>query len=1247
MAARISAFDWRGSLGAPVDWPQSLKTAVGILIHSPVPIVLLWGEEGIMLYNDAYSIFAGGRHPRLLGSKVREGWPEVADFNDNVMKVGLAGGTLSYRDQELTLHRSGVPEQVWMNLDYSPVIDETGRPGGVVAIVVETTERVLAERNIVAERERLAQMFHDAPSYMAQLDGPGHVFAFVNRAYQTLIGHRDVLGKPVREALPDAEGQGFSEMLDRVYLTGAALRGNRVRVKLQREATAAVEHRLVDFIYLPVRDSAGRVTGIFVEGVDVTEQHRAQEQRDVLARLTDRIRDLDDPIDVQFEAARVLGETLAVSRVGYGTIDPVAETLTVDRDWTMKGAESLAGTLALRDYGSFIDNLKRGEFIAIADVEKDPRTVEAAAALKARSARSFVNEPVIEHGHLVAVFFVNHAGVRRWTPDELDLVRQVAERTRLTSEKLRTARTVRDNEARLRFLDLLGKETARSLDADAILATTTRMVGEHLGVSNCAYADMDADEDGFTIRGDWSAPGSPSIVGHYSLADFGKLAVARLGAGLPLIVNDNLAELAPEEAAAFRSVGIAATICMPLVKEGRLTALMAIHDKVPRVWSAPELGMITEVAERSWAHIERTRAEAAVRASEAQFRTFAQTMPNHVWTSAANGQLDWFNDRVYAYSGRKPGELDGAGWAIMVHPDEIDDTAQCWVAAVSSGRDYQAEFRLRRHDGTWRWHLARAIPLRDGDGTIVRWIGTNTDVDDQKTAEARLEEHLERRTAERDRIWQVSKDMLVVADTSGVWQSVNPAWTRALGWTESELVGRTSEWLEHPDDMEKTRAELQRLAAGDTSLEFVNRLRARDGSYRTLAWSAVPMADRLYAVARDVTEQRAQAAALAQAEEQLRQAQKMEAVGQLTGGIAHDFNNLLQGIGGSLDRVQHRLASGRLADVDRFLKAAVEAANRAAALTHRLLAFSRRQTLDPRATDVNRLIGGMEDLIRRTMGPTIAVEVVGAGGLWPARLDAPQLESALLNLCINARDAMPDGGSLTIETANKWLDDRAARERDLPAGQYISVSVTDTGTGMTPEIIARAFDPFFTTKPLGQGTGLGLSMIYGFVRQSGGQVRVYSEVGTGTTMCLYFPRFVGAADEIVSGEEEALERGFGETVLIVDDDTTVRMLVAEVLTEQRYDVLEASDGPSALKLLESGTRIDLMITDVGLPGGMNGRQVADAARQMRPDMKVLFITGYAENAAIGNGHLDPGMAILTKPFAMSTLGNKVRGMLEG
>jgi nitrogen-specific signal transduction histidine kinase len=389
-------------------------------------------------------------------------------------------------------------------------------------------------------------------------------------------------------------------------------------------------------------------------------------------------------------------------------------------------------------------------------------------------------------------------------------------------------------------------------------------------------------------------------------------------------------------------------------------------------------------------------------------------------------------------------------------------------------------------------------------------------------------------------------------------------------------------------------------------------------------------------------------AELTQAHEALRQAQKMEAVGQLTGGIAHDFNNLLAGISGSLEAIERRLAQGRLEGLERFIKGAQSSSQRAAALTQRLLAFARRQTLDPKPTDVNRLVFGMEELIRRTVGPAIAVEVVGAAGLWPTRVDAAQLESALLNLAINARDAMPEGGRLTIETANKWLDDRAAKERELPPGQYLSLCVTDTGTGMPKEVIERIFDPFFTTKPLGRGTGLGLSMVHGFVRQSGGQVRVYSELGHGTTMCLYLPRHHGE----LSGEESDQgpginETGQGETVLVIDDEPTVRMLIVEVLEEAGYVAIEAEDGASGLRILQSDARIDLLITDVGLPGGMNGRQVADAARITRPNLKVLFVTGFAENAAVGNGHLEPGMEVMTKPFVMAELANKISDMVEG
>ena len=385
------------------------------------------------------------------------------------------------------------------------------------------------------------------------------------------------------------------------------------------------------------------------------------------------------------------------------------------------------------------------------------------------------------------------------------------------------------------------------------------------------------------------------------------------------------------------------------------------------------------------------------------------------------------------------------------------------------------------------------------------------------------------------------------------------------------------------------------------------------------------------------------------AEEMLRQAQKMEAVGQLTGGLAHDFNNLLTGISGSLDLLGKRVAQGRINDLDRYIVAAQGASKRAAALTHRLLAFSRQQTLDPKPTDVNRLVHGMADLIRRTVGPEITVEIVGSVGLWTALVDPSQLENALLNLCINARDAMPDGGRITIETANRWMDDRIARERDVTPGQYLSLCVSDTGTGMPADVVARAFDPFFTTKPIGQGTGLGLSMIYGFARQSGGQARIYSEVGSGTMVCLYLPRHHGDGPETLDGDGgsgEAPRAVEGETVLVVDDEPTVRMLVTDVLSDLGYAALEAEDGPAGLRVLQSKARVDLLITDVGLPGGVNGRQVADAARVLRPGLRVLFITGYAENAVVGNGQLGPDMAVLTKPFAMDDLAAKIRELIE-
>ncbi|KWT74142.1 MULTISPECIES: response regulator [unclassified Variovorax] len=685
---------------------------------------------------------------------------------------------------------------------------------------------------------------------------------------------------------------------------------------------------------------------------------RAEARRVALIELGDRIRDLDEPSAIAYVASEMLGRMLNVDRAGYGVVNKAAETITIERDWCAPGVASLAGKLNFRDYGSYIEDLRRGVTVAFADARQDPRTRANASALEAICARAVVNMPLTEREGLVGLLYLNHGDVREWSDDELAYVREVGERVRT--------------------------------------------------------------------------------------------AVAR-------------------------------------------------------------------------------------REAQIELQAFA----------------------------------------------------------------------------------------------------------------ASLERQVEERTRERDRIWALSEDLLGVANPDGYFESVNPAWESVLGWTRDEVRAMPLRRMLHPDDLAAAEVQLERLARGERTRGFESRCRTRGGDYRWLSWTIVPDEGLYYTVARDITEQKERASELESAREQLRQSQKLEAVGQLTGGLAHDFNNLLAAISGSLELMRRRGFEGRTAEMDRYLDVAQGAVKRAAALTHRLLAFSRRQTLEPKPINANRLVAGMEELIRRTMGPQISLDVVTGVDVWNVHADPGQLESALLNLCINARDAMPEGGQLTIETANRWIDARTAAGRDLAPGQYVSLSVSDSGVGMAPDVVARAFDPFFTTKPIGMGTGLGLSMVYGFAKQSGGQVRIYSEVGTGTRVSIYLPRDMRDAEpeerNTLPATSPRAHRG--DTVLVVDDEAALRMLIVDVMKGLGYTTLEAGDGAEALRVLQSGERVDLLVSDVGLPGGINGRQLADAARTARPGLKVLFITGYAENAVLSHGHLDPGMHVMSKPFELEMLARRVKELI--
>ncbi len=534
---------------------------------------------------------------------------------------------------------------------------------------------------------------------------------------------------------------------------------------------------------------------------------------------------------------------------------------------------------------------------------------------------------------------------------------------------------------------------------------------------------------------------------------------------------------------------------------------------------------------------EQVEAQKALQVSEAHFRAFAQAVPNQVWSSPPNGLLDWFNDRVYEYSGAQQGELDGQGWARMVHVDDLGRAAQNWADCLVTGAVYETEFRLHRADGLYRWHIARALPIRSETGEITRWIGTNTDIENQKnTAEAlerlntRLEEIVDERTAE-----------------------------------------------------------------------------------------------------------------LLKSQEVLRQSQKMEAIGNLTGGVAHDFNNLLQVISGNLQLLARDVAGN--ARAERRVQNAMSGVSRGAKLAAQLLAFGRRQPLAPKVVNIGRLVRDMDDLLRRSLGEEIEIETVVAGGLWNTTVDPGNIENAILNLAINGRDAMNGAGHLTIEAGNASLDlDYAKFHPDVTPGQYVLLAVTDTGNGMTPAVLEKAFEPFFSTKPEGQGTGLGLSMVYGLVKQSGGHVKIYSEVGHGTTIKLYLPRSQEDEDALVNHEIDIAETGH-ETVLVVEDDEDVRDTTVATLQDLGYKVLKANDAQSALNVIESGIAIDVLFTDVVMPGPLKSPELARKALQRLPGIVILFTSGYTQNAIVHGGRLDSGVELLSKPYSREALAARIRGLL--
>ena len=931
MSRAIAGLDWSATpLGAIHTWGPALRNTVAGMLYSELPMALLWGRTGVMLYNDPYIDIAHQRHPACLGRSVLDAWPEVAAFNRNVIDQCLAGKTLRYTDQEFTFHRRSEPEQVWLDLHYAPAPDDSGEPAGLLVTLTETTERVRADRHAQSERARLEAMFAQAPGFMCMLSGPEHVFKQANAAFSQLVGERDLVGRRVSDALPELAGQGLLERLDAAYANGLSFVAESLPVRLQRSKGQCLQTRYVDCVYQPVRSPDGSVIGIFVQGSDVTARHAAQE---------------------------------------------------------------------------------------------------------------------------------------------------------------------------------------------------------------------------------------------------------------------------------------------------------------------------------------------ALRLSEQQFRTLAEALPHPAWNAGADGLVFWVNECMSAVTGVPADQVMGRDWTAIVHPDDAPGARQGWAAARAAGVPHQTELRLPSipgaegpdaggygGTGAWRWHVARSVPVRGEDGSVQHWVGTFNDIHDQKSAARMLanlnqllEQQLAERTADRDRMWQLSTDVMVVTDLTGHVLSANPAFQQVLGWQASELLGRELRSLEHPEDLHLC-APLLGSTGGPAALRWESRYRHRNGQYRTLEWTAVKDAQYIHGVGRDVTADRAAAATLRRTEAALYQAQKMETVGQLTGGVAHDFNNLLQVISGNLQLLSR---GGRLDERSaKFVANALSGVQRGARLASQLLAFARRQPLEPRPVHLGRFMAGLQDMLGRTLGETVEIATRCDDDLWHCAVDPAQAENAVLNLMLNARDAMPQGvGRIDVRATNAQLDEASVRAHPgLDAGPYVMLEVADNGAGMAPDVLARVFEPFYSTKPDGKGSGLGLSMVYGFVAQSGGHIRMDSVEGQGTTVRVYLPRTDAPAEEPPAPQPERQAAGSG-TILVAEDDDAVRMAVVEMLSHMGYRVLQARDASAALAVVESGEAIDLLFTDVVMPGPLRSTELARRTRTLLPGVAVLFTSGYTRQAIEHDGRLDADVDLLSKPYTEEALAQKIGAVL--
>ncbi|MDQ2104876.1 PAS domain-containing protein [Azospirillum isscasi] len=960
MGERMRAHDWASTaLGPPEGWPQSLRTIVSVVLSSRQAMFVAWGPELSFLYNDGYVPLFGTKHPDALGRPFAAVWSDIWPQIKPLVDRTLAGEASWYEDLLIPMERRGFREDAWFTFSYTPVRGEDGRIPGMFCAAVETTAQVLAARRTA---------FH------LELEG--------------------------------------------------------------------------------------------------------------------RLRQLSDPFEVAAAAEEALGRHLGASRVGYGVVDETARFFTTERSWTDGTVDHHAGTHDLLAFGpELLDTLRSGVTVTIHDAAADPR---------------------------------------------------------------------------------------------------------------CA---------------------------------------------------------APDRQAAFAALDLAAVITASLVKNGRMVAALYVHHRNPRQWRPDEVRLVEEVAERTWSALERAQAEGSLRRANARLAAEGEQMralfrqapnfmcvlrgPDHVFELANDSYRRLVGDRPLIGKPVHEALPEIAGQGFFELLARVFDSGEPFLG-------HALPVRVVRHPGApveERFITFVYQPIKDADGRVTGIFCEGSDVTEAKRAEdalrdlnATLEKRVAERTADRDRIWRLSTDVMLVAGFDGTIGAVNPAWTSLLGWAEEELVGRSFFAFVHPDDLERTRGEASRLGAGHIVPRFENRYRHKDGRYLWLSWIAVPDDRFIHAVGRDVTAQKEADAALRQAEDQLRQAQKMEAVGQLTGGVAHDFNNLLQALEGCLSMIGRRTEEPQ---VHALLDAGQQAVGRGAKLVQQLMAFARRDSLRPASIGVRERMHAMSALLERALRADIALDLRFAEELWPVEADPTQFELAVINLAVNARDAMPAGGRLTVEAVNTVLPHGDPRGVE---GDFLHLSVSDTGCGMTAAVAARAFEPFFTTKDLGKGTGLGLAQVYGLARQAGGTAWIDSAPGRGTTVHLLLRRSGMAPTPVEMAPSPAgllLPDGPRRNgcVLVVEDDPIVAMTVSTALEDAGFAVLSAATAEEALPFL-SGDGVDVLLSDVVMPGGMSGIDLAREARERRPGLPVILATGYSEDIARATG-----IPVLAKPYRIDDLVGRIDAIL--